>query len=84
MADIPTHNPYSKWYPTIPLYTHSLPLNLVENIFSFKGAWKISKPKSSFLIFFQKFLQKWTEDFLSKGQKPQGGRTEPLPHGLEG
>ena len=30
----PPNNPYRKWYQTIPLYTHSLALNFVENNFS--------------------------------------------------
>ena len=34
----PLHNPYWKWYQTIPRFTHSLPLIFVEQIFSFEGA----------------------------------------------
>ena len=39
----PPNNPYWKWYQTIPLYTHSLPLIFVENFFSFEGACKRHK-----------------------------------------
>jgi len=35
----PPHNPFFfKWYQTIPLYTHSIPLIYFENIFRFEGA----------------------------------------------
>ena len=35
---LPPPNPYWKWYQTIPLCTHSLPLKFCGKIFSFKGA----------------------------------------------
>ena len=54
-----SHNPYWKWYQTIPLYTHSLPLIFVEQIFSFEGArpekgikiWPLNKNLTKILIF---------------------------------
>ena len=73
-AILSTHTRYWKWYQTIPLHTHSLPLNSFENLLSFlfciisKNSFRyelhepfipIFDTQHSICVFFYFILFKW-------------------------